>query len=348
MTPTRYALALALALAACLAIAGCGGPQPAADAPAARTRLPAKFVADRVVLVPTTASGQVLELMTDSGGGSDQLSEAAVARLRLPTEPADIPGLREELGEAADGTRLARFPAFAEGQGIPDVRFLDGRLMVFPEAFVRQQTPPGLTRYDGFLGHRWFADRTWTWDYAGEAFYREPAAFQPDPDARAMPLGFLTSALGKRVFSMPRMTVRVDGRELPMLLDTGATTVLTPEALAVLGDGGPAERATSMVADNVFRAWRAAHPEWRVIEGGQAFSGADMIEVPEVEIAGFTVGPVWFTHRPDANFHDMMSSMMDAQVEGAIGGNAFRHFVMTVDYPAAVAYFRPARTPGQP
>jgi len=63
-----------------------------------------------------------------------------------------------------------------------------------------------------------------------------------------------------------------------------------------------------------------------------------------VEIAGSRIGPVWFTHRPDAAFHDMMSSMMDARVEGAIGGNVFRHFVMTVDYPGAAAYFRCVRS----
>ena len=32
--------------------------------------------------------------------------------------------------------------------------------------------------------------------------------------------------------------------------------------------------------------------------------------------------------------------MTDKRVEGAIGGDAFRHFEMTIDYPKAVAYFR--------
>lgn len=98
--------------------------------------------------------------------------------------------------------------------------------------------------------------------------------------------------------------------------------------------------ATASCSDDVFQAWRQAHPEWRVIQGAQAGTGSDMIEVPEIGIAGFSIGPVWFTHRPNAAFHDMMSSMMDQKVEGAVGGNAFRHFVMTVDYPNAMAYFR--------
>jgi hypothetical protein len=34
-----------------------------------------------------------------------------------------------------------------------------------------------------------------------------------------------------------------------------------------------------------------------------------------------------------------MSSMTDKPVEGAIGGNALRHFRMTLDYPRGTAYF---------
>jgi hypothetical protein len=65
-----------------------------------------------------------------------------------------------------------------------------------------------------------------------------------------------------------------------------------------------------------------------------------IIEVPEVRVAGWTVGPVWFTERPDASFHQFMAQWMDKPPEGAVGGNVFRHFAVTVDYPAAVAYFR--------
>ena len=338
---TRYILAPLLVIAGACATGDCDGKSPpAGDGPAVRTELPAQFVADRVVLVPTTATGERLELMTDSVGGMDQLYPATVQRLGLPTGPVDLPGLVEELGELATGTRQAQLPEFAPGRGIPAVRGMDGHLMVFPDRFLETQLLPGMARHDGFLGSRWFADQVWTWDYPAGRFFHEPDDYQPEPGAVAMPLGFRTNPIGMRVQSMPRMAITVDGRELPMLLDTGATTVLAPAALEALGDGGPAERATSMISDEVFQAWRQEHPEWRVIEGAQAGTGSDMIEVPEVDIAGFTVGPVWFTHRPNAPFHAMMSSMMDQRVEGAVGGNAFRHFVMTVDYPNAVAYFR--------
>ena len=333
-------LSLLGAAGACAASACSGEPPRVGDGPAERTQLPAEFVADRMFLTPTTASGERLTLVTDTGGGPDRLSGSAIARLGLPTEPADMPGLEEEMGPAARDVRTARMPPFAPGKGIPPVQAMEGRLMVFPAELVEQQLLPGMGLHDGFLGSRWFADRVWTWDYPAGRFFHEPDDYQPEPGAVAMPLGFRANPIGKRVQSMPRMTITVDGRELPMLLDTGATTVLAPAALEALGDGGPAERATSMISDEVFQAWRQAHPEWRVIEGAQAGTGSDMIEVPEVDIAGFTVGPVWFTHRPNAAFHEMMSSMMDRRVEGAVGGNAFRHFVMTVDYPNAMAYFR--------
>jgi hypothetical protein len=113
--------------------------------------------------------------------------------------------------------------------------------------------------------------------------------------------------------------------------------------MARLKDGEPAHRATSMIVDSRFQAWRKKHPGWRVIEAAQEGSNAAMIEVPEVGLGGATVGPVWFTWRPDKNFHEYMSGMMDGKVEGAIGGNALSHFAMTVDYPGKAAYFRCTR-----
>jgi hypothetical protein len=71
-----------------------------------------------------------------------------------------------------------------------------------------------------------------------------------------------------------------------------------------------------------------------------------MILVPVVSVTGFSVGPVWFTERPDTNFRKFMSQWMDRRVEGAVGGNVFRFFRLTVDYPAALAYFARIRNPG--
>ena len=161
-----------------------------------------------------------------------------------------------------------------------------------------------------------------------------------NPGPHVIPLAFQVDARGQRSTNFARIGVKVDGQTLPMLLDTGATTRLTREAMTKIGDGGPEFRATSMIAANVFDRWRKEHPDWPYIADGQAVTHSAMIRVPSVEIAGYSVGPVWFTHRRDADFHDFMSSMIDSRIEGAIGGNVFRYFAMTVDYPAARAAFR--------
>ncbi len=63
-----------------------------------------------------------------------------------------------------------------------------------------------------------------------------------------------------------------------------------------------------------------------------------MIEVPCLGIAGYTVGPVWFTQRRTRAFEGL-STRMDRPIEGALGGSAFRYFRIAVDYLAATATF---------
>lgn len=308
-----------------LAVALSVEPMPA-------TPLPARFENDLVYVEPAFADGGSLLLYTDTGGGYF-LGDGAVKRLKLGTSPASE-DLRREMGPDA---AVARLPAQREGRAIPAGLGLDGAIPVMPGAERGQL--PGMRPVDGMLGAPWFAGRTWTWDFAARQFRVEGTAWAADAGMRRVPLGFKRLPDGKTTLAYPRIDVRVDGQVLPMLLDTGAMTVLTPEALAALGDGAPAQRATSMVSDAVFQAWRSAHPEWRVIEAAQVGTGSAMIEVPSVEIAGWTVGPVWFTHRANRNFHEFMSRMTDVRVEGAIGNNVFREFRMTVDYPGATAWF---------
>jgi len=286
--------------------------------------LPSRFAADRVFVEPRLAGGGKLSFFTDTGGGLF-LDGRVVARLGLPTTPGD------------EGATFVRLPGFAPGLGIPSPLRNDGKLYVMPAAEAAKNP---MHTADGMLGEAWFGGRVWTWDYPGRRLVLEGDGWRVDPASTRVALGFKQDADGTRATNFPRIAIEVDGKPIDVLLDTGATTVLSKDAMKALADSQPAERATSMIGDSIFKAWRLAHPDWRVIEKAQSFSGAPMIEVPEVEIAGARVGPIWFTWRPDANFREYMSGMMDAQVEGAIGGNALRHFVMTVDYPGAAAYFR--------
>jgi hypothetical protein len=154
----------------------------------------------------------------------------------------------------------------------------------------------------------------------------------------AVPLGF-RKAWGLRIGNHPRFTVVIAGEPVACLLDTGATVWLSPEAQRVVNDKGAAERATSFAAASLFDPWRKAHPSWRVVEKGCQRSGAALIEVPEVEVSGFKVGPVRFTRRPEVSF-TWMSSFMDRPIVASMGGDFLQYFKVTVDYPRAVAYFQ--------
>ena len=304
----------------------------AADTP---STLPAVFEADLVRVTPETIDGEKMTLYTDTGGGLF-LTGAAVERLGIKAETVSGP-------PNPDGSpskrQLAELPDFKMEAWIPAPLGNGAKFGVMPTDMAQKQ---GFSE-DGMLGQAWFGGRVWTWDYPGKHLRLEGDEWKADASATRIALGFRKDGDGERAMNFPRITIRVDGKPIDVLLDTGAMTTLTPKALQTLADHGPAERATSMIVDSQFQAWRTAHPQWRVIEGAQAQTDSPMIEVPEVEIAGAKIGPVWFTWRPDKNFHDYMSSMMDQRIEGAIGGNALSHFVMTVDYPGAAVYFRCVR-----
>ena len=142
------------------------------------------------------------------------------------------------------------------------------------------------------------------------------------------------------------------------ILGSNATTPETRKALPASSSGWTASRwiccwiptvngygVASYITRSVLERWHKAHPGWRVVDGGDDLlspkPASRMIEVPDVEIGGWSVGPVWFTERPDRNFGIKgMSRYMDRAVTGAVGGNVFEHFVMAIDYPHATAWFR--------
>jgi hypothetical protein len=312
---------LVLALAAVIATAAMPNGTP----------IRARFVADRVHLdLPVTDNGPPLDVVTDSGGGSLILTRTAAARLGLTLTPETNPEAQKELGADAATAPIGDFAPAHWPPLPPTARFL----VLGSVSPLRDW--PGFG--DGIFGYQLFAGHTWTWDYAHGRLTLRPAGWTPPATARPWPISFRTGADGRRTSEFGRISIAVDDETLPMLFDTGATTVLTAKALATLGDGGPAARATSMITRTQFEQWAARHPDWPVIVDAQLGTHARMIRVPAVEVAGHLTGPVWFTERPDAAFHQFMSSMMSGQVEGALGGNALHGLAVTVDYPQARAW----------
>ncbi len=289
-------------------------------------RLPAEFVDGRVFVVAADRDGTRLRLFTDTGGGWNAVRSSVAQRLGL--EPAG--SVQQD-----DGTRLPAvgFPRGWIDQGIAAPlhdHWLQGRLVVVPDPEIDD---------DAFLGSRWFAGRVWSIDYLN----RELRLI----DRVAAPAGFASTAMTFRAdLHFPRIEVEIDGERIGVLLDTGATATLSASAAPAFGVPAGSSIATSFIVREVFERWARRHPQWRVLRAADQIGGVgdgfDMIEVPQVVIAGLRVGPVWFTQRPDRAFREWMSSMTDRPIEGALGGSAFKTTRMILDYPGGRAYFSTA------
>lgn len=290
--------------------------------------LPTRFDAGRIYVEPDTEDGIKLKFFTDTGGGLFIFSDA-VETLRLNTAKREVDGRLVE---------TVVLPKFKANVSMPNPLGAPNQELFVAPATDRRSLAADWT---GMLGQQWFAGRIWTFDYLEQKLLLHMDGDVPDVEKiHQVSLGFQKNAEGKRTANFPRIQILVDGEMVNVLFDTGASTQLTKTALAEINDKLPAIRATSFITNRTFEKWREHHPEWRIIEKAENDSFESMIEVPEISIAGYTVGPVWFTRRPNKNFHEFMSKFMDRQVEGAVGGNVFNTFRITVDYPNAVAIFK--------
>jgi hypothetical protein len=296
--------------------------------------VPAEFVGDRVFVRWTVRGRGTLSLYTDTGGGLLALYPEAVRRL----------GLRSDTTAwtrgAYHGTVITvKVPRDLGDSDLPSIPGSDSAAVDF---LVQNTEPPPQDEtghlWDGRLGSMWFADRVWVFDYPDQRLYFSSASpVGPSSPGCWTPLGFQTDSAGRRTNSFPRITARVDGETMQFLLDTGARTTLTDGAWRALGDAGPRHRAASFITKERFDGWHARHPEWTVIPDAEERDSLPMIRVPVLEVDGRGIGPVWFTERPDRSFKEFMSRYMDQPIEGALGGSAWRHVTLIVDYPRARA-----------
>ena len=294
--------------------------------------IPTRYEDHRFIAIPTTGDNVILSLFTDSAGGLF-LYEDVVKRLHL--SPIRLPGATSK----SEPLRAVALPQFKPAMAIPPPLGSEGgRLFVFP----RQQgeKSKAMVKHDGMLGQQWFAGRVWMFDYPNKRLLWLHADDLPPHDkAHEVSLGFKTDESGKRVANFARLPVEIDGEVMDFLFDTGATNVLPEDVLEKLGDGGPAERATSFLVRSVFEKLKKRHPDWRAFDGIKTLTGNAMIEVPKIKIGGYAVGPVWFTVQSDFAFHTYMAQFMDKPTEGAVGGSALHYLQVTVDWPKAVAVF---------
>lgn len=322
-TSTRRAV-----LAGAAAAAGAAAlPARAFDQAAPDQVMPTVFEENIIYATPVTTAGQTMKLLTDTGGGLF-LFETSVARLGLADK---VQKIKEEEGDGEFS--LTPLPDFKPDASIPPPG--SGLLPVFPaEGEGKSMADRGL---DGMLGQAWFGDRIWTFDYPGKRLVLHGSTPPPAAGARETPLYF-QSRDGRRSSHFPRIQAEVDGQTLDLLFDTGAQSPLTPEAIAKIGPGGDL-RASSFIARTVFERWRKNHPDWPVLEKGEAGTNMDLIRAGNVRVAGFDTGPAWFAVRPDKNFTEWMAQWMDKPILGALGASALHPFRITTDYPASKAWF---------
>jgi predicted alpha/beta superfamily hydrolase len=276
-------------------------------------------VADRFFAAPVTAAGETVSILLDTGDSGRFFAEAI-----------------QRLGWRVDEAQSDRGPMQVVELPLPSP-FGGTRTVVGPptDAFDTLMARHTI----GQLGYDWFDGRVWTFDYGQHRLLlRESMPPGPGESEHDVPLDFRTDSAGK-VFGAPRVEVQVDDDSLLMLFDTGATVWLTEAARSMLHDDQPVERAWSLVRAATFKKWRAAHPDWRVIEHANQINDADMIEVPRIRVAGFDVGPVWFGTIPDRPA-SAPPAPRRTHIDGTIGGSALKYFSITVDYPGRTARFK--------
>jgi hypothetical protein len=291
----------------------------------------AHFEANRIYVSPVTEQGDTLRLFTDTGGGRNPILMRKTAE-RLGLSPVDT------LSQGRRSIPLVPFPDLRDEPS-------------FPNPADRALAMPGGRRAllhdlgDGMLGQSWFADRIWTFDYGAETLLHHPStkgmSFDPQ---HTVDLAFQTDSTGRRTSHHPRIKATIADSTYDFLFDTGATSVVTDSVRHAVG--WPGVIGSSFVTASVFEHWRNQHPEWKVLEGASVFrGGTPMIRVPDVTIAGHTVGPVWFERRPDRAFKKGgVARSMDQPVNGALGGSLLQYFRVSVDYPGMRALFKRTNT----
>jgi hypothetical protein len=268
--------------------------------------------------VPTQEG--VLNLMANTSGGAYIVASAI--------QNKGIPSITDETGH-----QFVKMDELLGQAGLPKIRREKTLVIKDEEANLQAGV-------DGELGQAWFANYCWQFDYENQSLIYNQRSLS-EGSANTVPVLFKENEQGNRMSNLPQVFATVDGVEMPFLIDTGAKLYPTASASAALESSYSDEPvAASFIIEFIFEHWRSIHPEWTVVEHADAKLGnVKMIQVPEMTIAGTTVGPVWFCTRPDVNYLEYMARFSNVPAMGSLGGNFLKNFNLTIDYPNKLAKF---------
>jgi len=301
--------------------------------------LPSKFIdGERFYLKIVSVNGDTLLGFCDTGGGFTAIYPNVIEKLNLSSK---VKSLKVEestfniiaFDEIVKDKRIPKIekpfylPVEQSVFVVPDKKYLEGESLVLIKAIP----------HDVFLGQHFFMGKAWTFDYPKEKVWVNTPILKNKRNRKNIQnLGFKKNTEGRKLFGHPSMKVEIDGDTLAVLFDTGASFILSDSGQAKLGTS-QLSIAGSFIAKSIYTKWRSKHPDWNVFE--KSDMNADIIEVPEVKIGTYTVGPVLFSVRPDESWSKNMINSMDKVVKGAIGGTVLRYFKIKVDYEKELIEF---------
>ena len=252
-----------------------------------RQLVPSTYEAGHFYAAGTVVGGQRLRLVVDSGGGGGNglylIDRETVSRLGLETSHCTL---------GAEALDIVTTIPFVPGKGWPK----------------SADTPCGATAVvvpgtgkpfdaDGMIGAGYMPRHIWTFDYPARKLWLEPTDWKPGADMHRAALGYQRDSTGGWATGFARLRVQVAGQSIDLPLDTGATG--KPTAAGKAASHAPTFEGlgvTSYITTQVREQWHQQHPDWQVVEAGDDLFGSEhtmrVIEVPTLQIAGWTVGPV--------------------------------------------------------
>ncbi|MEM1259644.1 MAG: hypothetical protein AAGH81_14010 [Bacteroidota bacterium] len=313
------------------------------------TRVSAHFEdGDRIFLNLPMKNGEDLIAFADTGGGWNMIYPWILTEQKLSDLIRTTAFDEQEMGEGNFNYVWAKelfkkevfYPFITESQkktmGLPS-------FIVPSEQLLSAYGTNSNSTEGAFLGQYFFLRHSWVFDYPNQTVTLNPEIDLTLQNADTQKIGLKKDDSGTPVNGHPSIMAEIEGEEIPFLFDTGATFHLSPEARERLQR--KEQIGGSFIAMSVFEKWKEQHPDWEIIRGGdvvpvrgQSFA-MDMIRVPEVKLGTISVGPVWFSSRPDTAWSKGMIQSMDKSVQGALGGSALKYVSITIDYPNELIHF---------